>query len=153
MEFSHGDYLISDDRTRLDPVAIHAYLTTSYWAEGISLEVVKRALENSLSLGIYAPDGAQVGLVRVVSDFATYAYFCDVYVLETHRQHGLAKAAIKATLAHPTLQHLRRINLVTRDAHGLYSRFGFTPVVRPERYMEKLDPDLYRRLRANAPPS
>lgn len=148
MQIQHGDYLISDEPGRLDPAAIHAYLTSSYWAEGISLEIVTRALENSLSLGIYAKDGTQVGLVRVVSDFATYAYVCDVYVLEAHRKHGLAKAAMKATLTHPKLQALRRINLVTRDAHSLYSRFGFIPIVRPERYMEKLDPDLYRRLLA-----
>lgn len=148
MQVQHGDYLISDEPERLDPSAIHAYLTTSYWAEGISLEVVTRALQSSLSLGVYTPDGAQVGLVRVVSDYATFAYVCDVYVLEAHRRHGLAKAAMKATFAHPKLQGLRRINLVTRDAHSLYSRFGFIPVVRPERYMEKLDPDLYRRLSA-----
>jgi len=151
MQVRHGEYLISDEPSRLDPAAIHAYLTTSYWAEGISLEIVTRALQGSLNLGIYTPDGAQVGLVRVVSDYATFAYVCDVYVLGSHRRHGLAKAAMKATLAHPKLQGLRRINLVTRDAHSLYTRFGFTPVVRPERYMEKLDPDLYRRLLATSP--
>ena len=148
MQVQHGEYLISDEPDRLDPVAIHAYLTTSYWAEGITLEIVTRALQSSLSLGIYTTNGAQVGLVRVISDYATFAYVCDVYVLEAHRRHGLAKAAMKATLAHPKLQGLRRLNLVTRDAHSLYSRFGFIPVVRPERYMEKLDSDLYRRLSA-----
>lgn len=145
MQVQHRDYLISDEPGRLDPAAIHAYLTGSYWAEGISLEVVTRALQSSLSLGIYTPDGAQVGLVRVISDYATFAYVCDVYVLEAHRGHGLAKAAMKATLAHPKLQDLRRINLVTRDAHGLYAQFGFTAVARPESYMEKRDPDVYRR--------
>ena len=151
MELRHGDYLISDAPERLDTAAIHAYLTRSYWAEGISRETVARALQASLSIGVYTADGAQVGLVRMISDFATFAYVCDVYILEEHRRHGLAKAAMKATLAHPKLQGLRRINLVTRDAHGLYSRFGFVPVVRPERYMEKLDPDLYRRLVAARP--
>jgi len=151
MKLRHGDYLISDAPERLDAAAIHAYLTHSYWAEGISLEVVTRALQASLSVGVYAADGAQVGLVRVVSDFATFAYVCDVYVLEAHRGHGLAKATLKAAFAQPKLQGLRRINLVTRDAHSLYSRFGFIPVVRPERYMEKLDPDLYRRLSAARP--
>lgn len=148
MQVQHGEYLISDEPERLDPVAIHAYLTTSYWAAGISLEIVVRGLENSLCVGLYAADRSQVGLVRVISDYATFAYVCDVYVLEAHRRHGLAKAAMKATLAHPKLQGLRRLNLVTRDAHSLYSRFGFIPVVRPERYMEKLDPELYRRLSA-----
>jgi GNAT superfamily N-acetyltransferase len=150
MQVSHGDYLISDDPARLDPAAIQAYLTTSYWAEGISLEIVSRGLENSLSIGVYEPTGTQVGLVRVISDYATFAYLCDVYVLEAHRGRGLAKAALKATLAHPKLQALRRVNLVTRDAHSLYAPFGFVPAVRPERYMEKLDPELYRRL-ASAP--
>ena len=151
MELRHGDYLISDAPERLDVAAIHAYLTRSYWAEGISRETVARALQNSLCIGLYAADGSQVGVVRVISDYATFAYVCDVYVLEEHRGHGLAKAAMKATLAHAKLQGLRRINLVTKDAHRLYSRFGFIPVVRPERYMEKLDPDLYRRL-ATPPP-
>ena len=149
MELPHGNYLISDEPGRLDVAAIHAYLTSCYWADGISPDAVARALQGSLCIGLYAADGAQVGLVRVISDYATFAYLCDVYVLESHRGHGLAKAAVQATLAHPKLQGLRRVNLVTRDAHGLYARFGFTAVARPERYMEKLDPDVYRR---SAPP-
>ena len=151
MELRHGNYLISDAPERLDVAAIHGYLTRSYWAEGISRETVARALQNSLCIGLYAADGSQVGVVRVISDYATFAYVCVVYVLEDHRGHGLAKAAMKATVAHPKLQGLRRINLVTKDAHSLYARFGFIPVVRPERYMEKLDPDLYRRLSATPP--
>jgi GNAT superfamily N-acetyltransferase len=144
MEVRHGEYLISDAPARLDVAAIHSYLTRSYWAEGIPRAVVDRAVRGSLCVGIYAADGAQVGLVRVISDFATFAYLCDVYVLEAHRGHGLAKAAMVATLAHPQLQGLRRLNLVTRDAHGLYARFGFTAVARPDRYMEKLTPNAYR---------
>ncbi len=145
MEITHGAYVISDDPARLDVDAIHAYLTTSYWAAGISRETVARALTGSFCLGIYTADNAQVGLVRVITDHATFAYLCDVYVLEPHRGHGLAKAAIKATLEHPKLQNLRRFNLVTRDAHSLYARHGFTAVAHPDRYMEKLDPDVYRR--------
>ena len=145
MELQHGSYLISDEPGRLDEAAIYAYLTTCYWAEGISPEVVARALQGSLCVGIYSATGAQIGLVRVISDYATFAYLCDVYVLESHRGQGLAKAAVQATLAHPKLQGLRRLNLVTRDAHSLYARFGFTAVARPERYMEKLDPAVYRR--------
>jgi GNAT superfamily N-acetyltransferase len=145
MVVRHGEFLISDEPARLDVAAIHAYLSRSYWAEGISREVVERAVRGSLCVGIYAADDAQVGLVRVISDFATFAYLCDVYVLEAHRGHGLAKAATQATLAHPKLQGLRRLNLVTRDAHGLYARFGFTAVARPDRYMEKLTPQAYAR--------
>jgi GNAT superfamily N-acetyltransferase len=144
MEVRHGEYLISDAPARLDVGAIHAYLTRSYWAEGIPLETVQRALQGSLCLGLYAADGAQVGLVRVISDYATYAYFCDVYVLEAHRGRGLAKAALQAALAHPKLQGQRRLSLITRDAHRLYTQFGFTPLSRPEGHMEKLTPGVYR---------
>ena len=150
MQVSHGDYLISDDQGRLDVAAIHAYLTRSYWAEGIPLETVQRALQGSLCLGVYAADGAQVGLVRIISDYATFAYFCDVYVLEAHRGRGLAKAAMKAALDHPKLQGQRRLSLGTRDAHGLYAQFGFTPLARPEGQMEKLTPGIYRK---PAPPA
>lgn len=144
-EIFHGDYLISDDSSRLDPSAVHAYLTHSYWAKGISLETVTRSMQHSLCLGIYTKDGAQVGLVRVVTDYATFAYLCDVYVLEAHRGQGLAKAAMEALESHPRLQNLRRKHLVTQDAHGLYSQFGFTVVGQPERHMEKRDLDVYKR--------
>lgn len=142
----HKGYVLTDDPARLDVDAIHAYLTRSYWAESIPREIVARSLQNSLCLGIYAADGAQVGLVRVVTDCATFAYLCDVYVLEAHRGHGLAKAAMRALESHPRLRHLRRFQLVTQDAHGLYAQFGFKPVAHPERQMEKLDPGIYRRL-------
>ncbi len=145
MQVSHGDYVISDDPARLDVAAIHAYLTRSYWAAGIPLETVARSLQGSLCIGIYAFDGAQVGLVRVVSDFATFAYFCDVYVLEAHRGRGLAHAAMQAALAHPKLQGQRRLSLITRDAHGLYAKCGFTPLSRPEGHMERITPGVYRK--------
>lgn len=148
VEARHGEYRLSDDPARIDVDAVHAYLTRSYWAPGIPRDVVARSLANSLCLGIYAPDGAQVGLVRVVTDYATFAYLCDVYVLEAHRGRGLARAAIKLTMEHPRLQGLRRFNLVTKDAHGLYTRYGFTAVAQPDRYMEKRDPDVYRRAAA-----
>lgn len=146
MEVAHGAYVLSDDPARLDARAVHAYLTTSYWAAGIPLETVERSLAHSFALGIYAAGGAQVGLVRVVTDYATFAYLCDVYVLEAHRGHGLAKVAIKLTMEHPRLQNLRRFNLVTRDAHGLYAPAGFKAIAHPDRYMEKLDPDVYKRI-------
>lgn len=152
----HSDYLITDDPARLDVDAVHAYLIRSYWAEGIPRDVVARAMANSLCIGIYAPPpftppvpsdtaGEQVGLVRVVSDYATFAYLCDVFVLEAHRGRGLAKAAMQFVAAHPQLQGLRRFHLVTQDAHTLYTRQGFTPLARPERHMEKTDPLVYSR--------
>lgn len=146
-ELRHAGYLISDDAARLDVMAVHAYLARSYWAQGIPQEVVARSLANSLCLGIYAPDGAQVGLVRVISDYATFAYLCDVYVLEEHRGRGLAKAAMTLYTTHPKLQGLRRQHLVTQDAHGLYAPFGFKPVDQLALHLEKRDPDAYRRAR------
>ena len=144
MELTHGTYLISDDPARLDAKAIHAYLSHSYWAEGIPLATVERSLQNSLCIGAYNGSGNQVGLARFVTDSATFCYVCDVYVLEAHRKTGLAKAMLRAASAHPRLQNLRRWNLVTRDAHQLYSPLGFKPVANPDRYMEKLDPEVYR---------
>ena len=145
-EAHHAGYLLSDDPARLDVSAIHAFLTTSYWAAGIPVETVARSLAHSLALGIYAPDGRQVGLVRVISDYTTFAYLCDVYVLEAQRGHGLSKAALRLLTSHPRLQNLRRQHLVTRDAHGLYAQFGFSVVDQPDRHMEKRDPEVYRRL-------
>ena len=142
-ERHHSGYLISDDPARLDARAVHAYLTRSYWAQGIPLETVTRSLEHSLCLGIYTPEGEQVGLVRVISDYTTFAYFCDVYVLEAHRGRGLSKAAMDLAIAHPKLQGLRRLQLVTQDAHGLYARYGFKVVEQPERHMEKRLPKPY----------
>ena len=144
-ELTHAGYLLSDDPARLDATAVHAFLSRSYWAEGIPLDVVRRSLENSLCLGIYTATGEHVGLFRVISDYTTFAYLCDVYVLESHRGHGLAKAAMHLLSTHPKLQNLRRQQLVTQDAHSLYEQFGFKVVAHPERHMEKRDPDVYQR--------
>jgi N-acetylglutamate synthase-like GNAT family acetyltransferase len=143
-ELQHAGYLISDDPARLDVDAVHAYLTRSYWAEGIPREIVARSLANSLNLGIYSAPGEQVGLLRVISDYSTFAYLCDVYVLEAHRGRGLSKAALRALGNHPKLQGLRRIQLVTQDAHGLYAQFGFSVVKQPEFHMEKRTANAYR---------
>ena len=144
-ELRHGDYLISDDPARLDAEAVHAYLTRSYWAESIPKDIVERSLGGSLCIGIYASAGKQIGLVRVVTDYATFAYLCDVYVLEEHRGHGLAKAAVQFTMTHPRLQGLRSWSLRTRDAHGLYAQFGFKPLEHPEGSMALRFPDVYKR--------
>lgn len=144
-EVRHGEYLISDDPVWINAGAVHAFLTRSYWAENIPLEVVARALANSLCFGMYAADGTQVGLIRVITDFATYAYLCDVYVLEEHRGRGLAKAALRHTMAHPRLQGLRSWSLRTRDAHGLYAQFGFKSLEQPEGSMALRFPDIYKR--------
>lgn len=159
---ARGDYRISTDPSRLDLVAIHGYLTRSYWSPGISRELVARAAAHSLCFGLYhraaAAGGdagrehvrdAQVGYARVITDRATFAYLCDVYVLEEHRGHGLGVWLMEVVTAHPDLQGLRRFVLITRDAHGLYAKFGFTPLVRPEGYMEVHRTGLY----GGAPPA
>src|ERR1700761_6555580 len=126
---------ISTDPSRLQLEAIHAYLTRSYWSPGVPMEVVARAIANSMCFGLYLGD-AQVGFARVVTDKASFAYLADVYVLEAHRGQGLSKRLVETILAHPELQGLRRFLLATKDAHGLYAQFGFKPLAAPDRMME-----------------
>jgi GNAT superfamily N-acetyltransferase len=131
-------YDISTAPSRLQLDAIHAYLTRSYWSPGIPKEVVARAIANSMCFGLYLPGplDTQVGFARVVTDKASFAYLADVYVLEEHRGQGLSKRLVEAVLGHPELQGMRRFLLATKDAHGLYAQFGFTPPARPENFME-----------------
>jgi GNAT superfamily N-acetyltransferase len=143
VESRRGDFLISTDRARLDLDVIHGFLTDCYWAKGIQRDVVARSIEHSLCFGVYDGSGAQVGFARVVSDFATVAYLGDVFVLESHRGRGLSKGLMECIMQHPALQNLRRWILLTRDAHGLYARFGFQPVKIPARYMELHRPDVH----------
>ena len=143
MEFRRDEFLISTSSERLSLDVIHGFLTSCYWAKGISREVVERSIEHSLCFGVYDGAEAQVGFARVVSDFATVAYLGDVFVLESHRGRGLSKWLMECIMQHPALQNLRRWILLTRDAHGLYSQFGFTPLKAPERYMELHRPNVY----------
>jgi GNAT superfamily N-acetyltransferase len=145
LEHPFGNYLISDDPERLKIDAIHAYLTRSYWAAGIPRDTVARALANSLCIGAYDREGNQAGLVRLISDYATFCYVCDVYVHEEHRRHGLSREMMKFAARHPRLQGLRRWHLVTRDAHGVYAKYGFKALGHPERHMERHDPGIYER--------
>jgi GNAT superfamily N-acetyltransferase len=137
-------FCISTDPDRLDIQAMHAYLSRSYWAEGIPLEVVTKSVEGSLCFGLFE-GSRQIGLARVITDRATFAYLCDVYVLEEYRGQGLGKWLMEAVRSHPDLQNLRRFVLLTRDAHGLYEQFGFTRLGDPSRYMEIADPEVYQR--------
>jgi GNAT superfamily N-acetyltransferase len=143
-EYRRGEFLISTDRERVSLDVVHGFLTNCYWAKGISRDVVERSIEHALCFGIYEESGAQVGFARVVTDFATVAYLGDVFVLESHRGRGLSKWLMECIVQHPALQNLRRWILLTRDAHGLYSQFGFTPLKAPERYMELHRPDIYQ---------
>lgn len=138
-ELRRDGYTISTDPARLSPEAIHAYLSRSYWAAGRSREQVERSLAGSLCFGLYQGE-EQVGLARVISDGATFAYLCDVYVLEEHRGGGLGVWLIGAVVDHPDLRGLRRFMLATRDAHGLYAKYGFTPLSGPEKWMEIYKP-------------
>lgn len=141
---------VSTDPARLDLAAMHAYLTRSYWSPGIPRDVVERAARNSLCFGLYEkPGGKQVGLARVVTDHATFAYLCDVYVLEQHRGRGLGKLLMRAVMAHPALAGARRAMLGTRDAHGLYAQYGFRAPPDDGVLMQILKPDLYRPAASN----
>ena len=135
-------YQITTDRARLDVPLIHNFLTTeSYWAAGRAVEVVQRSIDNSLCFGIYRKD-QQVGFARVVTDYATFAWIADVFVLSEHRGRGLSKWLMDVILAHPELQGFRRWVLATKDAQSLYAQFGFIPLHRPERWMERPDPNM-----------
>lgn len=141
--WTRKEFAVSTDRTRLDIDAIHAYLSRSYWSEGIPREIVERSIRGSLCFGLYGPAG-QIGFARAISDGATFAYLADVFVLELFRGQGLGTWLLTCIMAHPSLQHLRRWQLLTRDAHGLYRKFGFTAPSKPERHMEISHPDIYR---------
>ena len=138
-------YEVSTDPARLDITAMHAYLTRSYWSPGIPYATVERAAHNSLCFGLYEKStGRQVGLARVVTDHATFAYLCDVYVLEEHQGRGLGKLMMRAVMAHPALTGARRAMLGTRDAHSLYRRYGFAVPPDDGVLMQILRPDMYR---------
>jgi len=143
-EWRRDNYLISTDRRRLDRSVVHRFLEGSYWAKGIPRETVDRCIENSLCFGLYDGD-CQIGFARIISDFSTFAYLADVFVLEAARGRKLGVWLIETIMGHPQLQGLRRWMLATADAHGLYRKFGFTKLSRPERIMEIVDPDIYAR--------
>lgn len=137
-----GPLLLSDDSKNLDIDVIHEYLARSYWAAGIPRDIVARSIAGSLCFGLF-DGGRQVGFARCVTDRATFAYLADVFILESHRGRGLASWMMEGILAHPDLRSLRRFSLVTRDAQGLYRKFGFTPLANPERSMEIVRKGIY----------
>lgn len=138
-------YTISTDKSLLDVSMIFNYLSKeSYWAKGISENVVRRSIEHSLCFGVYI-ENKQVGFARIISDFATYAYLADVFLLQDYRGKGLSKRLMETIVDHQDLQGLRRWALATADAHGLYARYGFTPIAKPERWMEKHNPTAYQK--------
>jgi GNAT superfamily N-acetyltransferase len=144
-EWRRGEYTISTENKRLDIQRIHDFVSNqSYWAQGRAIETVQRALDNSLNFGLYKSNQL-IGFARVVTDYATFAWIADVFVLSEHRGQGLSKWIMEVILSHPELQGLRRWVLATKDAHGLYAPFGFIPLHRPERWMERPDPNMQER--------
>jgi GNAT superfamily N-acetyltransferase len=136
-EWQRGEYLISTDRDRLDLAFIHDFLSNdSYWARGRDFELVKRSISNSFNFGLYKGN-QQIGFARVVTDYATFAWLADVFVLDEHQGQGLGKWLVEVIVSHPNLQGFRRWLLATRDAHELYRRFGFTELHDASRWMEK----------------
>ncbi|HAF16221.1 MAG TPA: GNAT family N-acetyltransferase [Blastocatellia bacterium] len=138
-QWQRGEYTISTDNERLDVNLIQHFIATeSYWGQGRRLETVERALANSLSFGIYK-NNQQVGFARVVTDYCTFAWLADVFVVDKYRGLGLSKLLLEVIMAHPALSSMRRWVLATRDAHGLYRQFGFAEMRQPERWMERFD--------------
>jgi GNAT superfamily N-acetyltransferase len=137
-ERKREEYLVSTDPERLDLGTVHGFLTNSYWARGVSSDVIQRSVENSLCFGLYRR-GEQVGFARVITDRATFAYLADVFVLEGHRGRGLGRWLMEVVLTHPDLQGLRRWMLATADAHGLYRGYGFRELGNPGIFMERKD--------------
>jgi len=138
-----GDFRVSSEHAGVDFEAVYTFLTSVYWSEGISRELLARAIANSIPFSLWHLD-RQVGFARVVTDRATYAYLADVYVLEDYRRRGLGQWLMEVVIAHPDLQGLRRFELATRDAHRLYAKVGFGPLLFPERHMEINRPGLYK---------
>jgi N-acetylglutamate synthase-like GNAT family acetyltransferase len=141
------DYKITDNKADMDVDAIHNYLTCSYWAKNVPKSVITKAIENSLCFGVFAitanENGQQVGFARLITDSVTFAYLADVYILEEHRGKGLSKQLMATIVKHPQLQGLRRIMLATRDAHGLYEKYGFTALTDQTMFMQLWTPDVY----------
>jgi len=144
MEWRQGEFVISTDRARIDVDKVYLYLNgESYWSAGIPRDVFERSIEHALCFGLYNRD-EQIGFARVITDYATIAYIGDVFVLEAYRGQGLSKWLMSVIRGHPDLQGFRRWMLTTRDAHGLYRQFGFTPLAIPERWMESWNPNVYK---------
>ena len=137
-------YKASSDIKDMDLTVIHAFISNSYWAKGIPLNTMEKAINNSLCFGIFTDSGNQVAFARMITDAATFAYLADVFVSKEHRGKGLSKWLMKIIIEHPNLQGIRRMALATNDAHRLYEQFGFKALNSPESFMELHQPDVYK---------
>ena len=138
-------FLFSTDKNRLDVPFIHAFISTSYWAEKIPLKILQDSIEHSLAFGVYE-NTKQVGFARVITDYSTFGYLADVFIDEKYRGRGLSKNLMAFIFSTPEFNKLRRFILATRDAHGLYEQFGFKPLKAPEKFMEIAQPYIYKKL-------
>jgi N-acetylglutamate synthase-like GNAT family acetyltransferase len=149
IEQTFGEFLITTDKTKLDVIAIHDFLSKySGWSDNIPIEKVKNSIENSLNFGLFHNDN-QIGFARVISDFSTIAYLGDIYVLENYRRKGLSKKLMESVMKHPNLQELRRWILLTSTAEWLYEKYGFNKLPKPELYMELFNPNIYKNIDSN----
>jgi GNAT superfamily N-acetyltransferase len=145
MDWLNGEFTISTDKSKLDIPYIHSFLTTSYWAEGIPVETVQKSVEWSMCFGLYMND-RQIGFARMITDRATFGYLADVFIEEAYRGQGLSKWLMEIIIDHPDLQGFRRLMLATRDAHGLYRKYGFSDLSFPERWMHIHNPGVYKKI-------
>ncbi len=137
-------YKVSSNIKDMNLPAIHSYISGSYWAKGIPITIMEKAINNSLCFGVFTESGQQVAFARMVTDCATFAYLADVFVLNEHKGKGISKWLMKFILNDPNLQGIRRMTLATSDAHGLYEQFGFKSLSSPESFMELHQPDVYK---------
>jgi GNAT superfamily N-acetyltransferase len=142
MKWEKDGYWISDNINDIDINSAHQFLTGAYWCKGVPREIVERAFNRSICFGVFSKK-SMVGFGRVVTDYTTFGYLADVYILEPHRGKGLAEWLVKTILAHPELQGFRRWLLATKDAHPLYVKLGFGPLKKPEMFMEINEPEIY----------
>jgi N-acetylglutamate synthase-like GNAT family acetyltransferase len=143
MDFIKDKFYISTEKEKMDIDLIHSFLTRSYWAEGISKEIVRRSIEGALCFGVFENE-RQIGFARMITDRATFAYLADVFIIDEYRGLGLSKWLMEVIMSHPDLQGLRRLMLATRDAHELYKKFGFTSLNNVDRWMHIHYPDVYK---------
>ena len=137
-------YSITTDKSKIDISVVHCFLTTSYWSEKISVEIVQKSIDNSLCFGVYS-ENKQIGFARVISDYATFAYLADVFIIDEERGKGLSKWLMECILSHHKLQGLRNFCLLTRDAHTLYERFGFKNIAEPKNFMSIKVEGIYKK--------
>lgn len=144
MEWNKKEFLITTDKSRINVEILHQFLSGTYWAENIPVQTVRKSIENSLCFSVLHQNNF-IGFARVISDFATFAYLADVFIIPEYRGQGLSSWLMEIIINHPDLQGLRRFTLATRDAHGLYLKFGFTLFDKPERWMQRHNPEVYKK--------